>query len=638
MYRFIHFNDEKIDSMLLMELADLTRTLTKDYEYETEFRVHSYLDKSEKRVYVSHFWNHRPVDIMRAGMKSDVFLRALGNIQFTNFPSAIKFYEQVEGYKHPRFIKQLFKLAEDLRIEEECKKIRPGMIKEFTVRRQIYMNYFQSQLTVNVAKSFQLDAIYNLAYILLNTDSPNISYPQLNAQVNEMLPLYRSNLEKLFDATTTAEVADISLQIAELVESYINKDMINDYFHLPQLDAEDVSGQTYSELLRKDPLKNDDQAEESASGDEEVFNEEMKTWHRETSDPGKSFMQFDLEQGTQTDILANEAREGEAGDQALAIVQGSARKSSNKDFSDLQSMESMEIESGKVGTPYGKENKYARPIFLPKVIPSQDEINKYAGYKKNVSLYQKKLKNVIDITLEHKKIQPRTDLLYGRLNKKILRFFTEEQPRLFYKKNEPSNEINAVFSLLIDCSASMQDKMEETKLGITLFHEALKSVKVPHEITGFWEDAGEASEKDQPNYFKKVIDFSTSLHAKSGPEILQLEAEEDNRDGYAIRVCSERLYQRIEEQKFLLIFSDGEPAAYGYSQNGIIDTHEAVQEARKRGIEVFNIFLSMNGVEEEQRKVFQNIYGPYSLVVPSIDKLPDMLFPLLRKLLFQSIR
>lgn len=183
----------------------------------------------------------------------------------------------------------------------------------------------------------------------------------------------------------------------------------------------------------------------------------------------------------------------------------------------------------------------------------------------------------------------------------------------------------------------MQDKMEETKLGITLFHEALKSVKVPHEITGFWEDATEASDNDQPNYFNKVIDFSSSLLSKSGPEIVQLEAEEDNRDGYAIRVISENLYRRTEEQKFLLIFSDGEPAAYGYSQNGIIDTHEAVREARKRGVEIFNIFLSMNGVEEEQRKVFQNIYGPYSIIVPSIDKLPDMLFPLLRKLLFQSI-
>ena len=118
---------------------------------------------------------------------------------------------------------------------------------------------------------------------------------------------------------------------------------------------------------------------------------------------------------------------------------------------------------------------------------------------------------------------------------------------------------------------------------------------------------------------------------------MQLEPQEDNRDGYSIRVISERLVKRLETQKFLLVFSDGEPAAYGYDQNGIIDTHEAVQLARKQGVEVFNIFLSQSGIDEEQMKVFQNIYGHYSITVPSIDQLPDILFPLLKKLLHQAI-
>jgi hypothetical protein len=34
----------------------------------------------------------------------------------------------------------------------------------------------------------------------------------------------------------------------------------------------------------------------------------------------------------------------------------------------------------------------------------------------------------------------------------------------------------------------------------------------------------------------------------------------------------------------------GEPAAFGYEQNGIVDTSEAVIEARKKGIEVINVF------------------------------------------------
>lgn len=391
MYRFIDFNDEKIDSLVLMELADLTKTLARDPEYETEFRVHSYLDRSERKVYVSHFWDHRPTEIVRAGMKSDVFLRAFGNIQFTDFEAAAKFYKEAEAYKLTRFAKQLFKLAEDLRIEERCKKERPGMAREFTVRRQIYMDYFQSQLTVNVEKSFQLDALYNWAYIILNTNSPNIYWPEINDQINNMLPIFRNNLERLFDAASTSDVSEITRQIVELTHAYINKDMINDYFHLPHLITDAETGLSYSDLLRKDPLRNDDQAEESASGDEEVFDEEMKTWHRETSSPGKSFMQFDLEQGTQTDILANEAREGEAGDQALAIVQGSSRKSANKDFSDLQALETMDIESGKGAVLMAKKINMLDQYFcqrfclLPRSLPN-------IIITKEVWIYIKKIK------------------------------------------------------------------------------------------------------------------------------------------------------------------------------------------------------------------------------------------------------
>src|SRR5690606_40163146 len=134
MYRFIDFNDEKIDSLLLMELADLTKTLTKDQEYNTEFRVHSYISKDEKKIYVSHFWNHRPEMIMRAGMKSDVFLRAFGNMYYTEDQVIVCYGNWCDATQIPRFAKQLFVLAVDIRIEEICKKIRSGTTKECRIK------------------------------------------------------------------------------------------------------------------------------------------------------------------------------------------------------------------------------------------------------------------------------------------------------------------------------------------------------------------------------------------------------------------------------------------------------------------------------------------------------------------------
>ena len=636
MFRFIQFNDEKIDSMLAMELSDLVKTLTKVQEFETEFRVHSYLNEIEKKVYVSHFWNHREQLVVKDGLKSDVFLRALGNYKYTDAKEVIRYRQLVYETKLPRLGLQLFALAEDLRVEELCKRERPGMKKEFRTRRHTYLKHFKSQLKANLEKNFLSDALFAHMYIFWNKSGLYVDVPDFDPGLQLALPNIERRLEALYEAGTTQDIADLSMDIVRLIEQAGLADMINEYFHLPNPDNFLVFKTWDENLKRKDPLRNSDSAE--TDGQENVFEEEMKTWHRETKDPGKTFLQFELEQGTQTKILGDGARKGEAGDQALAIVQGSSKKTAGKDFSNLEAMEgTIDNENLDGGAPYGLANKNAVPIFLSPDEPSKSDKEMYVTLQKEILHYKRKLKNIIDQTLEHRKELPRTNIQAGRLNNKLTRFFTDEHPQLFYKKSEPSPTIDAVFSLLIDCSASMHDKMSETRLGVALFHEALKSVKVPHEVTGFWEDANKSSDQAQPNFFNTVIRHETSLKAATGAEIMKLDAEEDNRDGFAIRVMAKKLVERRESQKFLIVFSDGEPAAFGYEQNGIIDTHEAVLEARKRGIAVFNVFLSKDGVGEEQKKVFRNIYGKYSIIVPDISKLPDTLFPLLKNLLFQSL-
>src|SRR5699024_10024540 len=110
----------------------------------------------------------------------------------------------------------------------------------------------------------------------------------------------------------------------------------------------------------------------------------------------------------------------------------------------------------------------------------------------------------IEKTLEHKRNAPTSNLLMGRLSKNLLPLVMEDNPRVFYKKTTESNEVNAVFTLLVDCSASMHNKMDETKRGIVLFHEVLRSLHIPHAIIGFWEDASDGTDHYQPNYFHHV--------------------------------------------------------------------------------------------------------------------------------------
>ncbi len=118
---------------------------------------------------------------------------------------------------------------------------------------------------------------------------------------------------------------------------------------------------------------------------------------------------------------------------------------------------------------------------------------------------------------------------------------------MFYKKGQESQELDVAFQLLVDCSGSMYNKMQETKKSVVLFHEALKSLKIPHAISGFWEDASSATPENKPNVIHEVVTYKNSTLPNVGPEIMQLREEEDNRDGYIIRIVSEKLAKRTEK-------------------------------------------------------------------------------------------
>ncbi|MBM7580194.1 vWA domain-containing protein [Jeotgalibacillus terrae] len=637
MQRFIQFNDEQVNSFRLMQLIDLAKTLTGQKEMNVEYSPMNYLDVSENTVFVSHFWDHRPEIEEWHGLITDIFLRAEGAYKHSEPEVIRQFIRYTHTLDHPSFAKQLFMLIEDARLEEIVKKKRPGTKTAFNTRRNIYEKYFESQLNVHQVKGVTTDAFFNLIYLLIFAKSPIDDWPSIQPELNLAKPFITQQIEKVHETSSTADSVKICKALCDVTDELFKKDMLNEYFHLPEKTIENwAEGLTFEDLKRKDSLINDD-TEKEKSGDEEVEDEEFKAWHRESKEKGESFLQFELEAGTKTSIDTEAAREGDEQEQALASVQGSSKKANRSDF-DQEDTDRRSDEENKGGSSkYGKENENAFPVFEEIKPVKPEEKNLYEQYKKEVSLYQKKLQKIIEKTLDHKKTSPRTHLMKGRLSKNLMPLFTDEKPRVFYKKDKESPKIDAAFELLLDCSASMYDKMNETKKGLVLFHEALKSVQVPHEITGFWENAPKAGQNGQPNHFKTVIPFDSSLYQQDAAEIMQLEPEEDNRDGYAIRHMTERLERRSEKQKFLLVFSDGEPAAADYEQNGIVDTHDAVLEARKRGIEVMNVFLSTTEIPESQKEVIQNIYGRFSLFLQDIDELPDVLFPLLKRLLHKSI-
>lgn len=622
----IVFNNKKVDASIFLQMENLSISLSKDSDAFLEFDFQAYYDDEEQKFTVSHFWDNQDRQAQLNGLKSDVYLKALGNKHHTDFNEFKNVLKELQETHLKSFFTQLFVLLEDIRLEEIIVRQRPGTKKLFATRKNIYRHYFQSQFKANEIRNFQLDQLYCLIYLSLT--SSQLTY-HTNNQLDEILPI----LFQTFEARNTRDISSIVYKVQQRLLSVYKDDMIHTYFgYLPLNKLSEGS----SCVSNAKELQNDDQQE----GLEERNSEEEKlsTWHRESknNENDDNFLRFEVESGTKTSIKANFAREQDNQDQAIGNAFGSSKQGENKQSKQTDSHEASSSTSKAHQNPYGKYNSNVSINFLSPKPQTIEEKKQYSILASVVFREVKELRKTIEKTLENKQNAP-TEKYFGRLNKKWLKLFTDENPKMFYKKQTESKELDAVFYLLVDCSGSMFNKMDEVKKSVVLFHETLKQLKISHSISGFWEDASNASKENKPNILHQVIPYSQSLYSFSGPNIMQLREEEDNRDGLMIRIASEELAKRSEKHKFLLVFTDGEPSALDYFQDGIIDTHEAVKQARKLGIEVIGTFIEEEEHQEETVQLMKNIYQHHFLIASGTEDLRLQLKPLLKKLLLRSI-
>jgi nitric oxide reductase activation protein len=631
--KFLDFMEKRVDPFIKLSLTDLARTLAGNPELIFDFSFHSSYRPGTTTVTVSHYWT-RLLDVRKQeGMKSDVYLRAFGNLQWTNYAEVNAFWHLADGLPFPSFSKQVFSLLEDARLEPLCKIKRPGMARAFSSRGELFQKRFRERFSYHKERKEWLDVLFCAIYLQI------IERPiRLPDPLTQLKPVIRHLADEVKKAKSTQGVKKLTLQFVQTLPQGL-ADMTADYFMMdpwnsPNEDQTPFPGE-------KNPLIKDRELHFDDDTDTEGEKEKLPTWHADQDQEGDSFLQFDLDEGASSDLMGEGERQAESGDQAFASLEGETRNSGGNQFDDLPSTDSPPPPTpsiSKSAEHYADINKKAEAIHLKPDRPEPASVDLYKELVAQTIASQKALRRSIQKLIEQKQQAPRNDLHVGRLAKKLLRVVLDEQPRLFYKKQAESRELDVVFTLLVDCSASMHDKMHETKIGIALFHESLKSLGIPHAVTGFWEDALSADESRQPNYFLDVIEWETSLLPGQGAKTMQLQPEEDNRDGFAIREMIKRMSRRSEKHKILIVFTDGEPSAFNYQDQGIVDTHEAVLHARKLGIDVIGVLLSDTYTQDQEKETLTNIYGRTSLIAPSAEEIPAILTPLLRKLLSQIIQ
>jgi len=637
MKKFLSFVENEFDTFFHMQLEDLGRNLSRNHLIEVDYSLLSYFEPYESKIYISRFWDKYADTDRKLGLKSDIFICALGEARYTNYTIVQDFKHRSRKVTHPKFLFQCFSLCEKLRVLEKALADRKGIKPIIAHRQAILRQHFSEQMKLHLEKGNISDALICALYCLFT----NVDESPLLIDYGHLQPILSSieyELMYVFEANNTEEIMTFCERLYYKIADHLDKDLTHSYFTLPFHTNRVDEPMSHDADSSSDKTLNNENTNDQESENLEDKKEQLPTWHRETSKPGEGILHFEIDQGTKLNYLGDSAQATESGDQAMGSVQGKSIQSKNKDYSIEHLDEAAnQVVNSKKEFPLGKANQHAHLLDKKIEKPSLQEIESYRKRIQAIYLEKEKIKRTIQKTLESKKVAPRQELHWGRLDKKLLKIITEENPRLFYKKQNPSRKLDAVFSLLIDCSASMFDKMEETKKGVALFHEVLKELTIAHSVIGFWEEANEVRENYLPTYFQRVISYTNFLLPGTGCKIEQLAPKEDNRDGFAVRMIMRELLARPEKHKILFVFSDGSPSAESYDENGILDTYEAVSEARKQGITVIGIYLSNGEISDPEKETFQNIYGKHHIMVEQVQQLPEHLAPLLKKVILRTI-
>lgn len=610
--RFIQFNNETLDTKMLHQMELLAGALADAPYLKVTTRKLIELRPSESAVSISVFWKHRPKHIERNGYKSDIYLLGAGYWRHFNVKDWRRFTSKKSTL--PELKEQLLLCAEEFRLTEKIVKERPGTAEAFAIREKVYKEYHKDQFQQNQKKGFLADAFVNAAYLRLRGEE--------HILLDALEPLFYT-WSQLYDARFTKDSIRIVEQMMARLEYQLDADTIHTYYTFGE-SAEKVAPFHYHEGIETEQAESEE--------DIETIEEWFQSWHRETDLSEAPAMEFELERGD------SQYAEGGREEEGNGEVQQTARGNSKGEH--LEDNEEKDRQMDKAPKPaYGKFS-----AANDQVVYSESRIQVQPGLQPLIDTWRKKQAPYVRALLKELKKRMtqrqesvRQNLNAGRLSKNLMPLVIEERPKPFYRKTAPSKELDAVFCLLIDGSASMIDKLDETKQAVLLFHDVLRGLNVPHEIVLFYEDAYEASDASQPNYFEWLhkLEDGNRDHAQ---EIVSLEAHEDNRDGFAIRWMTKRVKKRVEKHRFLLVFSDGEPSAYNYAENGIVDTANAVAEAKKQGIEVLHLFLSSDTISDEQAAFYRMMYGNKSVSADSLDEFVEQTLRLLKRTLHLVIQ
>lgn len=252
----------------------------------------------------------------------------------------------------------------------------------------------------------------------------------------------------------------------------------------------------------------------------------------------------------------------------------------------------------------------------------------YKVYKENELVTRQNIRSLADVLIRGLFTREERENIaseYGEICvNKLWNLGRTKNRKLFNRKSVRETEPFAV-EVLIDASGSQQVRQSKVALQAYIIAEALSLAGIPHRVVGFC-TFGEYT------VLRRFRDYDEGREANE--RIFEFYGSANNRDGLAIRAAAESLAGRQEENKILIVLSDGTPNDIILTRSKLVkgkngefkpgqtteagsqepycsdyavwDTASEVYSLRNKGIMILGIFAGEEEALPDERKIFGN--------------------------------
>ncbi|MBC3798128.1 cobaltochelatase CobT-related protein [Acetobacterium tundrae] len=249
--------------------------------------------------------------------------------------------------------------------------------------------------------------------------------------------------------------------------------------------------------------------------------------------------------------------------------------------------------------------------------------------KRNVN----KLKESMSRTLVQEEIMDAIPSDAGQLVANKLWRINRSSNHKVFVKNIDNNKGSFVVDILMDSSGSQRRNQSRVAIQSYILAQALTLVGIPNRVLGF------SSFLDY-TVIKRFRDYESPLSINDN--IFEYYCSGNNRDGLAIKATCEDLLKRREENKILIVLSDGRPNDIKVGKGQVNDLKEAyrgrvaisdtakeVRFARQQGILILGVFTG----KEQDLMAEKLIYGKDFAYIKDINRFADMVIKYLKQII-----